>query len=324
MKVLLNPMAWFMTLMIVSCIPQAASDQSKPFQEGELSSTQTSASSNSPESIISGQTETPASEQNSNAEEPTPTPEVESPILSNRNQPKSENQEDDDESSESTDLDGSLDEEELDSVDSPDETAEDDNDKNEKEDDDPSSCEKFEATFSGDPVTVEGQDFQPEAIICDTKTNHLGSAIRNRFGDRFILSAYTEGKSCDPAEFMDKVETKYLRMDITRDTDGANVAQAMQENLERNTPEDITPELEAQIEKAVDAFSEDVQVGDKVEIFFVPKKGTMIKSKSQELEFPDQEINKLLWKVFFGPETCCEQTRDAILEMCAASFSPQD
>ena len=95
-------------------------------------------------------------------------------------------------------------------------------------------CTDFTPTFSGNTVNVFQQDFYAEATVCEKKLLHRGSAVRFRAGDRFILSAYNATPSCDPATMINKKETKYLRMDITRNTAGNRVRTAINDNLSRN------------------------------------------------------------------------------------------
>lgn len=170
----------------------------------------------------------------------------------------------------------------------------------------------------GTPVTVRNVASQQKAELCGEKLSLIGSGVRVRAGDRYVLTAYSKTKTCDPQALINTDEPKYLKIDVIRDTSADLVSEAIGEALLANLPPNTDAALRAKIDSVIAAFTIDFTVGLKVDMVYHPDIGNSFRMDGKpEQIIAGKEVAKILWSSFFGDATCCATTKTEILTYCA-------
>lgn len=181
-------------------------------------------------------------------------------------------------------------------------------------------CSKATVTqlSGGTPNTVRNINFAQKVEVCGEKLSLIGSGIRQRAGDRYVLTAYAKTKTCDPMALINNDEPKYLKIDVLRDTSADLVSEAIGEALLANLPANTDAALRAQIDEVVAAFTLDFTVGLKVDMVHHADFGNSFRMDGKpEKVIPGKEVAKVLWSSFFSDNTCCASAKTEILAYCA-------
>lgn len=148
----------------------------------------------------------------------------------------------------------------------------------------------------------------------------LGTGLREfLFIDIYRMSAYSESGSCEPSKIVYTNEIKSLRLAMLKSIP----ADRMQKNL-RGTLEGALPEgkdnavLHGKIDSFLSRLDKDLSAGTYVELTYVPGEGTFVKANGKRMgpATPGKDFAVLLWKAYFGGDTCCASLKQSILSEC--------
>ncbi|MBN2718135.1 MAG: chalcone isomerase family protein [Deltaproteobacteria bacterium] len=150
----------------------------------------------------------------------------------------------------------------------------------------------------------------------------LGTALREfLFIDIYKLSAYSESGDCKQSAVIYNSETKLLLLSMKKTLPKDRLVSTLRETFTNNLPEgkDNT-ELIKKIDIFLSYFTKDIKKDSYFEIIFIPGRGTMLKQNGGQLG----QITKgkgfadLVWRSYFGPNTCCPGLKSDILSECQA------
>jgi hypothetical protein len=155
-------------------------------------------------------------------------------------------------------------------------------------------------------VTVEGTRY-PDTVTVEGHTlNLVGAGLREKwFFDVYTMGAYTPSGKCDTRAIIKDEEVKYLRLDMHRDVSAEKMSSTIGESFEqRKTFEGY--------------FKDECSEGTVLEFVYVPGTGTILKQNGKKLGPPieGKAFQEVLWDIYFGKDTCCEDLLEQILETC--------
>ena len=170
------------------------------------------------------------------------------------------------------------------------------------------------------PVYTSAQESAPtNTITVGGKTLKLiGRGVREfLFVDIYKMAAYSESGNCTPSAIINKNETKAIRLSMVRkipaDRMNANLKKSLIEAMDN--PND--QEMLAIIDSFLAFFKGDLVSGTFIEIIYKPGTGTVVKQNGTKLgTTPGKPFHELLWKSYFGKDTCCSSLKKDILEQC--------
>ena len=170
------------------------------------------------------------------------------------------------------------------------------------------------------PEEAHSQETTPEdTISVGGKTLKLiGRGVREfLFVDIYKLAAYSESGDCKPKNIIQNDETKAIRMSMVRKIP----ADRMNSNLKSSLIDAMDDKNDEEMLKTIDSFltffKGDLVSGTFIEIIYKPGIGTVAKQNGKKLgTTPGKAFHQLLWKSYFGKDTCCSALKKDILEMC--------
>lgn len=168
-------------------------------------------------------------------------------------------------------------------------------------------------------ATVGGRTFATTVRVEGRPLKLIGAGIRERWMiDVYAFGAYSESGACEADAIVDAEEVKYLRLDMLRDVGAERIASSIGESLDESMPEDASAELRRQRRIFLGYFEDEATEGTVFEFSYVPGTGTILKQDGEELGPPlgGSAFSRLLWSVYFGERTCCEDLREQVLGMC--------
>jgi hypothetical protein len=168
-------------------------------------------------------------------------------------------------------------------------------------------------------VTVEGTRY-PTTVTVEGKTLKLvGAGLREKwFFDVYTMGAYTESGKCDTRAIIKDQEVKYLRMNMHRDVSAEKMSSTISESFEEHMPKGASAELKRQRKTFEGYFKDECTEGSVLEFIYVPGTGTILKQNGKKLGPPltGKAFQEVLWDIYFGKDTCCEDLLEQILETC--------
>jgi len=168
-------------------------------------------------------------------------------------------------------------------------------------------------------VTVEGNKYPVMVTIAGKTFKLVGAGLREKWWvDVYTMAAYSASGSCKPSEIINKDEAKYLRLDMKRDVSAEKMASTIGESFEEHMPEDASPELKKQRKTFESYFKSECTEGTRLEFIYLPGVGTVLKQNGKLMgpTLTGVAFHRVLWDIYFGKETCCEDLKEQILEVC--------
>ncbi|HOX42788.1 MAG TPA: chalcone isomerase family protein [Myxococcota bacterium] len=168
-------------------------------------------------------------------------------------------------------------------------------------------------------ATVEGKTYQPTLSQEGKELKLLGAGLREKwFVDVYVMAAYSESGSCATADIVAKDEPKYLRMDLLRDVSAEKMADTIGGSFEEHMPANASEKLKAQRKTFEGYFKDECTEGTVLEFFYLPGTGTLMKQNGKQLGpvLDGFDFARVLWDIYFGKETCCEDMKIDILKHC--------
>ena len=106
-------------------------------------------------------------------------------------------------------------------------------------------------------VKIGGITFKDKAELQSEELARLGAGVRKKFFLKiYALGAYTESGSCELSNIIDSDESKYMKLVIMLpEVPGKMISDALKESIEKNLPENPSPELLSSIENFLGIFN---------------------------------------------------------------------
>ncbi len=168
-------------------------------------------------------------------------------------------------------------------------------------------------------LTVEGKNY-PATISKQGKDLKLiGAGLREKwFFDVYAMGAYSESKACAVTDIVNKDEAKMLRLDLLRDVSAEKMATTIGESFEEHMPKNASPELKKQRKTFASYFKKECTEGTVLEFIYVPGQGTFLFQDGKEMGpvMKGKDFHVVLWDIYFGKETCCDDLKEDILKTC--------
>ncbi|MBN2528685.1 MAG: chalcone isomerase family protein [Deltaproteobacteria bacterium] len=172
-------------------------------------------------------------------------------------------------------------------------------------------------------VTISGQaDSAPPKTktVAGKSLKLLGTALREfLFIDIYKLSAYSESGDCKQSSVIYNSEIKLLVLAMKKTIPKERLVSTLKETFMDNLPQGKdNSELKGKIETFLSYFSNDIKKGSYVEILYLPGRGTMLKQNGAQLGqvTKGKGFADLVWRSYFGPNTCCPGLKSDILKEC--------
>ncbi|MFC1609323.1 chalcone isomerase family protein [Myxococcota bacterium] len=114
----------------------------------------------------------------------------------------------------------------------------------------------------------------------------------------YVAGLFLEKMSSDPASIIKSEQNKHLVLHFVRDVDRDDLVDAFEDGFENNGPSSLEPRV-----KKLIGWMSDVEVGDRIELTYVPKKGTTVSVGGKKKGSVDgADFAGTLLKIFVGPE----------------------
>ena len=174
------------------------------------------------------------------------------------------------------------------------------------------------AAAPGD-LTVEGKSYKSQITVEGKTLKLVGAGLREKwFFDVYTMAVYSESGKCDLKGLIDADELKYLRLDMLRDVSAEKMSSTLAESFGKHMPKGASQELKEQIKTFKGYFKDECKEGVVLEMYYVPGKGTVIKQDGKQLGPPleGKDFGKVLFDIYFGKDTCCEDLMEQIKKSC--------
>lgn len=184
----------------------------------------------------------------------------------------------------------------------------------------------FEILFSmtmllagANAISVEGETFEPEMARGGAMLKLIGAGLREKwFFDVYALGAYSESGSCKSSELVKNEETKLLRLVMLRTVSADKMASTLSEAFDAHMPKTASQKLKAQRKQFESYFKDELKEGQVLDFLYIPKKGTTIAQNKKALGpvLGGSDFHQVLWDIYFGDTTCCEDLKAEVLKNC--------
>lgn len=166
-------------------------------------------------------------------------------------------------------------------------------------------------SISANAETVNGKELK-----------FIGEGLREfLFIDIYKLAAYSESGACKPTDIVYKNETKMMRLKMMRDIPASRLKSNLKSTFEDNLPKKGDIEgLKKKIDSFLSMFKQDLKSGAKVDIIYTPGQGTIIKRNGKTIGHATKgkDFSDLVWRSYFGGNTCCSGLKKSIINACNA------
>ena len=157
--------------------------------------------------------------------------------------------------------------------------------------------------LSAKTQTVKGNTYADTAEVGVRTLMLIGAGLRERWWlDVYTMGAYAENRTCDPQMLISMDGAKSLRIDLLRDVDAKNMADALEDALDKNLPPGGSPGIRSQIDTFLGYFEKDLEKGNSMELTYVPGVGTalMQNREQQGAAMPGKGFADILWASYFS------------------------
>jgi hypothetical protein len=168
-------------------------------------------------------------------------------------------------------------------------------------------------------ITVEGTKYEDSTNVEGKTLKLVGAGLREKwFFDVYTMGVYTESGTCDPSNLINADEVKYLRLNMHRDVSAEKMSSTIGESFEEHMPKGASAELKQQRKTFESYFKKECKEGNVLEFIYVPGKGTIMKQngKSMGPVLAGKQFQEVLWGIYFGKDSCCDDLVEDILESC--------
>ena len=167
---------------------------------------------------------------------------------------------------------------------------------------------------------IAGQAAEKSINVNGKPLKLLGTGLREfLFIDIYSLSAFSESGACKPSEIVYKNEPKALRLTMLRNIPVDRLTSNLKSTFEDNMPKKgDTAELKKKIDTFLSYFKKDLSKGTAVEITYAPGQGTIAKRNGKPVgpATKGKAFAELVWRSYFGGNTCCAGLKSDIINAC--------
>jgi hypothetical protein len=105
---------------------------------------------------------------------------------------------------------------------------------------------------------------------------------------------------------------------MKRDVSAEKMSSTIGESFEEHMPANASAELKRQRRTFESYFKDECTEGTKLEFIYLPGTGTILKQNGKRMGPPLKgvEFHRVLWDIYFGRDTCCDDLKEQILETC--------
>jgi hypothetical protein len=171
-------------------------------------------------------------------------------------------------------------------------------------------------------TALSGIAYAGNPVVGGKSLRLIGSGLREfLFIDIYSLAAYSQSGDCAPGKIVYNNEPKSMRLKMARDIPAGRLTSNLRETFEDNLPKNgDVPGLKKKIDDFLGRFKNDLKEGAYVEINYVPGKGTSVKEngKAMGAPVPGRDFAELIWRSYFGGNTCCKSLKADIIKQCKA------
>lgn len=169
--------------------------------------------------------------------------------------------------------------------------------------------------------TFEGVEYAPTLQVGGRTLKLVGVGMREVtvfHVDVYVLAAYVENRTCDPSRLVESDEVKVLRMRFVRDVGADKMRENMEKSFRKRTPPDAPADLKTRIRDFVGLFGIEAKEGMDVEVRYLPGQGTtvLVEGRQRGATVPGHDFIRVLWDIYFNPDTCCPSLRQGVLKSC--------
>mgnify|MGYP001382821962 CR=1 FL=1 len=168
-------------------------------------------------------------------------------------------------------------------------------------------------------LSIEGKNYSATVTKQGKSMKLIGVGLREKwFFDVYTMGSYSESRSCQIADIVNKDEAKYLRLDLLRDVSAEKMANTIGESFGEHMPKNASPELKKQRKTFESYFKKECTEGTVLEFVYIPGQGTFLYQNGAEMGavLKGKEFHAVLWDIYFGKETCCEDLKESIMKTC--------
>ena len=170
------------------------------------------------------------------------------------------------------------------------------------------------------PATAKDPDaakFPATLKVSGKPLKRVGNGIREKYFLKvYAIGTYSESGSCDPQTIISAEETKLIRLEFLRDLSAEKFTASLSEAFDRALPAGDN-ELKAQVAQFMGWFKSEGKEGATYEFTYKAGKGTMLNHNDKTLgQIPGKKFSDLLWGIYYGDKTCCEDLRDELIKSC--------
>ncbi|MBN2495710.1 MAG: chalcone isomerase family protein [Deltaproteobacteria bacterium] len=168
-------------------------------------------------------------------------------------------------------------------------------------------------------LEVEGKRYPVQANVEGKTFKLIGAGLREKwFFDVYVMAAYSASGSCKTLDIIQRDEPKYLRLDMLRDVSAEKMASTISESFGEHMPKNASDKLKKQRKTFESYFKEECSEGTVLEFVYLPGTGTIMRQNGKRLGPPLDgfDFAKVLWDIYFGADTCCEDLKEGILKTC--------
>lgn len=173
----------------------------------------------------------------------------------------------------------------------------------------------------GQAYTFKGVEFPPTLQVGGRTVKLVGVGMREVtvfHVDVYVLGAYVEHRTCDPARLVESDEVKVLRLRFVRDVGADKMRENMAKSFRKRTPPDAPDDLKRRIRDFVGLFGIEAKAGMDVEVRYLPGQGTtvLVNGRQRGETVAGHDFIRVLWDIYFNPDTCCPSLRQGVLKSC--------
>lgn len=164
-------------------------------------------------------------------------------------------------------------------------------------------------------LTVEGVDVPEQMSANDAKLVLNGAGVRSKwFLDLYVGSLYVPQSQSDATAIINADEPQAIRLDIISSMITSDkMTSATMEGFEASTDGNTAP-VQAEIDKFMGVFKEEIKEGDVFDLVYVPGEGTQVYKNGEKKDtIGGMPFKKALFGIWLSDEPAQEDLKSAML-----------
>jgi hypothetical protein len=172
------------------------------------------------------------------------------------------------------------------------------------------------AAFPAHAREIEGVEYPEEIDVGGQMLRLVGVGLRTKwFFNVYTLGAYQKKAVQHPGHLIRSNEPKLLWIRMLRGIGGEKMREAIDEGVEKNTPEEKQAALKERVEQFKAAFPEKLRKGLDIGIAYLPGSGTTIKVGGEtKARIAGADFMRALWAIWFGKKPADKDLKKGVLK----------